>query len=216
MSDEDREALTQTMGRVMEKVQATWKPLTPEEEAEQDARHKQEQWDQDTQRLEIPRRFSRVSFQTAQRTPALLRVKTYCAEEFAAGCCLVLLGDTGVGKTTAAIAAIRHIGYGVYAYFPALCGALLDPQRRVDALFRVQTARFCVLDDIGTEYVKEGGLIDAFWDEIIWRREAEVLPTILTTNLTPEQLKVRFSDRIVDRLRGEWGRIYVVPGKSLR
>jgi len=53
-------------------------------------------------------------------------------------------------------------------------------------------------------------------DEIIWAREGNARATIITTNLMPDDLRARCSDRIVDRLRGEWGSLYVVPGASRR
>ena len=103
-----------------------------------------------------------------------------------------------------------------FSYFPKLCGQLLDPRRRQDALARATTTEFQVFDDLGVEYVKEGGLIEALLDEIIWTRESEILPTIITTNLGAEALKARLPERLIDRLRGDWGRIYECPGPSLR
>jgi DNA replication protein DnaC len=83
-------------------------------------------------------------------------------------------------------------------------------------LTRAKTTEFIVLDDFGVEYAKEGGLVDAFLDEIIWTREANCLPTIITTNLSVEALKARLPERLIDRLRGQWGAVYECPGRSLR
>jgi DNA replication protein DnaC len=103
-----------------------------------------------------------------------------------------------------------------FLHFPALCGALLDSQRRAEALEAAKRTRFIVLDDFGAEYVKEGGLLEVLVDEIICHREAEILPTIITTNLTRDKLKDRLSDRIIDRFHGGWGRVFAVTGASLR
>jgi hypothetical protein len=134
-----------------------------------------------------------------------------------------LAGPTGVGKSFAAVATLRKVSNAEtpvdsrrFFYFPELCGRLLDPGRRQNALTRAKTTEFVVFDDFGVEYVKEGGLVDAFLDEIIWTRESMILPTIITTNLDVEALKARLPERLIDRLRGEWGSVFECPGESLR
>ena len=94
-------------------------------------------------------------------------------------------------------------------------GTTLTEQRVRVALEQAKGTWLVVFDDIGVEYVKEGGLVEAFFDEIVWHREGNEQPTIFTTNLTAEQLKERLSDRILDRLRG-WGTVCAVGGPSLR
>jgi DNA replication protein DnaC len=179
---------------------------------------REERWRWVRERAGVPKRLWDAGLALGDRTPALERVREYVAGERQDGCCLVLTGPTGVGKSYAAVAAMHRfpIREQRFWYFPALCGALLDPARRNSALENVKAMRFAVLDDFGVEYVKDGGIIETFLDEIIWAREAESLPTIITTNLTTDALKARLSDRLVDRLRGEWGRIFECPGQSLR
>lgn len=175
-----------------------------------------EDWDR---KMGLPLRLMGASLEHSSReTAALDRVRRYLADEYKAGACLVLSGPTGVGKSWAAAAFFRHLG-GVakrFVYFPGLCGAWLDPERRTEWLERAKTSPFIVFDDFGTEYAKEGGLVDAFLDEMIWYREAESLPCLFTTNLTSEQLRKRLPDRLVDRIRGDWGRVFECPGESLR
>jgi len=69
--------------------------------------------------------------------------------------------------------------------------------------------------DLGVEYLKPGGLLEVMLDEIVWRRENLALATIFTTNLSPEELRDRLSDRIISRLRG-WGKTMRVNGPDLR
>ena len=88
--------------------------------------------------------------------------------------------------------------------------------RRVEARALLVTPGLLVLDDLGTEYAKVGGFLDATLDEIVWYREANLLPTLITTNLTPDGMRDRLSDRIVDRLRGSWARIVACGGESRR
>src|SRR5262245_61404685 len=82
-------------------------------------------------------------------TPALERVQRYITEDFRRGRCLVLAGPTGVGKSLAAVHCIRSTSDGHthsderrFFYFPALCGHLLRPERRDEALERVKRTHF--------------------------------------------------------------------------
>ena len=170
-------------------------------------------------RIGVPVRLFGASFAVGQPSIALAAAQRYVAQDRGAGRCLVLSGNTGVGKSYAAVAALRAAPAGGrrFWYFPALCGAFLDPQRRLEALRETtESPGLVVLDDFGTEYLRSGGLLEALIDEVIWTREANLRPLIITTNLTAEQFKARTSDRIVDRIRGPWGRFVECPGPSLR
>lgn len=192
-------------------------PLTDAQNDELDEALAEARWQRWAPKAGVPKRLLIATLDGGKPTPAIKRIAEFCIKgDLAAGRCLVLTGPTGVGKTFAAVAALRMVGQGRFWYFPAVCGALLDPDRRGAMLEAVKATRFVVFDDFGVEYVKEGGLVDAFLDEIIWHREAESLPTIITTNLTTDALKVRLPARLVDRLRGDWGRIFECPGESLR
>jgi hypothetical protein len=50
----------------------------------------------------------------------------------------------------------------------------------------------------------------------VWFREGEGLATVITTNLTGEDLRARLSDRVVDRLRGQWASLFAVTGENFR
>lgn len=166
----------------------------------------------------IPARYAHVSLVTSRDTPALAHVRTYLAHGLHAGRCLVLSGPTGVGKTHAAVAGLlaAEAGGRRFCYFPGLCGALLDPGRRAESLDKAKTAKIMVWDDFGVEYTRPDGFLNTLIDGLVWHREAEQLPTIITTNLTADQLRDHLSDRIVDRLAGDWGQIVQLPGESLR
>jgi DNA replication protein DnaC len=194
--------------------------LLPDPTTEQLKERARVAWLVEADRIGVPSSLQEASF-GSQATSAMLIVRKYVAEDAAAGRCLLLLGPTGVGKTWAAVAAMREcyqarVKGRWFFYFPALASRLLDNERRGDALQLACSRYFVVFDDLGTEYQKEGGLLVSLLDEIFWKREGNRLPTIITSNLTPEQFKERMSDRIVDRLRGDWGRVVTVPGESLR
>jgi DNA replication protein DnaC len=80
-----------------------------------------------------------------------------------------------------------------------LVGAFLSPTRRERALDHVKGAGLLVLDEFGGEYFKTGGLGVALMEEVLAHREAEELATVMTTNCTPDKLRERLSDRILDR-----------------
>lgn len=204
------------VGQIVRRIPA----LTPEQIAEQDAA---EQRRRETELLRwlkdsgVPKRFLTASLDGGKPTSALRRVADAIHHgEFAAGRCLMLVGPTGVGKTFAAAAALRALRAGGRFWpWPAASGALLDPARRGEALQQVKSTSFLVLDDLGAEFQKEGGLVQAFLDEIIDHRYGNELATAITSNLTADDLKTHLSARIVDRLR-EWGTVFECPGESLR
>jgi len=219
VSDEPQDELKAVIDRITVKIASN--PLlaepTPEELDALHRQHRSKRWLDQGRAMGIPARLIDASFTAGRETEVLNRARVYAQEEYEHGKCLVLMGPTGVGKTYAAIAAMRAIrDSSRFWYFPALCGALLDQDRRAETLQAVKETPFVVLDDFGAEYLKVGGLLDAFIDEIIWHRESEEQSMILTTNLLPDQLRERLSDRIVDRLNSQWGALFVVPGESLR
>lgn len=78
---------------------------------------------------------------------------------------------------------------------------------------RCTRAKLLVLDDLGTERPTDWVLERLF--EIIDHRYNEMLPTVVTTNATPEELKKHLGDRIFDRLR-EMCKMVPVNAKSQR
>lgn len=132
--------------------------------------------------------------------------------------CLLLLGGVGCGKSTAA---------GDFAYRQGLdwkdlpIWARAVEASRMSAFGDTAEARFdawrrcslLVLDDLGTE------LVTPTWqqalDDILDYRYQHSARTILPTNLTAEEFKKRYGDRISDRIR-EGGTVRELAGKSMR
>jgi DNA replication protein DnaC len=119
---------------------------------------------------------------------------------------LLLLGATGVGKTHEAYGALRHIAVaGVRSAWRATPAAdlyaLLRPRHNVDSeteFRRWADARLLVLDDLGAAKATE-------WTEeinyrLINHRYEHELPTLITSNLTPQQLATEIGERCYSRL----------------
>jgi len=60
---------------------------------------------------------------------------------------------------------------------------------------------FLIIDDLGREYFTDSGFGIAEWDRLFDNRYSKKLPTIITTNLKPSELKEVYGDRIYDRLK---------------
>lgn len=124
-------------------------------------------------------------------------------------CIALLTGGTGVGKTCAAVAYLA-------------CELLLDARDDLPVLFvratecarmglydeddkrlahQMRTATALVIDDLGAEFLSEGSIWRTVLDEVIDTRYGAKLTTILTTNLTQDEFKKRYGERIADRIR---------------
>jgi hypothetical protein len=121
----------------------------------------------------------------------------------------LLTGDTGVGKTTAAVGgmALRVLEdrrEDMPAIFVrAVEGARMGLYDAGDKKLAGQmlSAGLLVIDDLGAEFLSEGSIWRSILDEVIDTRYGERSPTILTTNLDGAGFKARYGERIADRIR---------------
>jgi DNA replication protein DnaC len=124
---------------------------------------------------------------------------------------LILAGTKGTGKTVAAawLCAERH---GTFLDVARLCRI----NRYDEAQMRpLETCRLLVLDDLGQEFSDAKGSFAATLDGIINARYGAMLKTVITTNLTADDFKARYGERVADRIR-ECGRFIPVTGESMR
>ncbi|MDE3095894.1 MAG: ATP-binding protein [Chloroflexota bacterium] len=131
---------------------------------------------------------------------------------------LVLCGASGCGKTHIAAAVVnRLLERGEPALF-VVVPDLLDHLRsayqpgadvRYDELFeRVRNARVLVLDDLGTQSPTPWAQEKLF--QLVNHRFNARLPTIVTTNLLPEQMDERLRTRLTD---AGLARVYVMESR---
>ena len=123
---------------------------------------------------------------------------------------LILAGSYGTLKTTMAVAVMRHwmrVQDGGCLMVP-MC-SLIDNLFTMRALNKEEWARYerrirstplLVLDDLGSENIDQGWVLSKV-DSIITERYNKMLPIIVTTNLSKEELAGTYSGRIMDRLR---------------
>jgi chromosomal replication initiation ATPase DnaA len=116
---------------------------------------------------------------------------------------LVLLGAVGVGKSHAAAAAIRpRFAAGATVVFVPV-GELLDSLdwRRPDSaetMERLCQVDLLVVDDLGTERSNEWTGERLYL--VVNRRWLDMRPTIITSNLDPDQLTEAVGERTYSRL----------------
>lgn len=114
---------------------------------------------------------------------------------------LILAGSTGVGKTRAAYA----VGYALLdlACSPYAITApdLLDsfrPNRKAQEQDWVLDSDVLIIDDLGTD--KTTDWADETWWRVVNYRAAQKKPMIITTNLTSDEMRAKYGNRIVSRL----------------
>jgi DNA replication protein DnaC len=184
------------------------------------------------ERCGIHRRFCGCTFVDIERVgvPASVReqysrVKGYAQNlqvNIEAGRGLLLKGSVGTMKTTLAAAVLlEHIAGGGSGYFITMSG-LLDSIFTLKAGSPGEWAKFeqrlretplLVLDDLGAEH-SEGWVLTKV-DSIIAERYNRCRPVIVTTNLSTEQLRGIYAERVIDRLRSTL-QVVNFSGKSLR
>ncbi|MBE6538665.1 MAG: DNA replication protein DnaC [Ruminococcaceae bacterium] len=126
---------------------------------------------------------------------------------------LALFGGTGLGKTHLSTAAAKTVidkGYDVL-YVTAV-GMLSDFEKErfgvgysdtdVGSLARYYDCDLLIVDDIGTE-VSNQFTVSVIYN-VINTRLAKKKSTVISTNLTPAELRQRYWDRIASRIFGEY------------
>lgn len=155
------------------------------------------------------------------------KIYDYCrcwAEDFGPHSPNVLMvGRTGLGKTHLSISMAKVVmenGYSVlYGSTPQILsqmnaeyfGRLPKGDSPID---RYTDCDLLILDDLGTEYRQQSFSISAIYN-LINTRYMLRKPTIINTNLSIEEIKEDYSERIVSRLIGGYTPLYFV-GQDIR
>lgn len=169
----------------------------------------------------IYRRYQGVTFDAIEKRGVPIsqnirgnysRVKEYAANieyQIEHGFGLILAGRYGTMKTTMAIAILRQwLDAGHYGLIVPMC-SLMDNLYTLRTTNREEWAKYelrlrstplLILDDLGGEETDKSW-VSAKVDSIITERYNKMLPVIITTNLTQQELTGTYSGRVIDRLR---------------
>ena len=131
---------------------------------------------------------------------------------------LMIIGGTGTGKTTLAIALAHAIGrrnyYPKFISMPKFERMCAEDNTWLD---EVADWKYLLLDDVGTESreIKIYGNSRMLFNELIFQRYDRKLPMIITTNLSLAAFEQRYGEKVASRVR-ELFDIMVMNGKDLR
>lgn len=131
--------------------------------------------------------------------------KTYAAEFSQKSSSLLLYGHTGLGKTHLSLAIAGKVveaGHGVIYSSAQNLFNKLEKEKfgRFDGNTEenILGCDLLIIDDLGAEFTTQF-TVSALYN-IVNSRELEGKPTIISTNLTPEQLLSTYSERIASRI----------------
>ena len=146
--------------------------------------------------------------------------KTYATDFRRRSPSLLLYGKTGLGKTHLSLAVAGKAvesGYGViYTSAQNLFNKLEKEKFGRSDGNTEETILDCdllIIDDLGAEFTTQF-TVSALYN-IINSRELEGKPTIISTNLTPEQLTSTYSERIASRILSNFVMLYF-DGSDIR
>jgi DNA replication protein DnaC len=164
-------------------------------------------------RANIGESYQRLDWDDYHGDPKALEVVSTYLERHGryvpAGLGLFLRGQIGTGKTmlAALIAkAFVRLGYSVFfVTFPEMIEEFTKGWGDNASKARFETmivrSRVLVLDDIGKEYrAKSVNLAESTFDHVLRRRVANLRPTIVTTNLAPQDVSQGYGASILSLL----------------
>lgn len=134
---------------------------------------------------------------------------------------LLMQGATGLGKTHLSLAIAKRaieLGYDVvygsaYNLLNKLERERFGKDEDHDSYNHLVNCDLLILDDLGTEYTS--AYVSATIQSIVNTRQLAGLPTIISTNLSMNEMLERYSDRIVSRILGSYERL-LFAGKDVR
>lgn len=146
--------------------------------------------------------------------------KTYATDFSRRSPSLLLYGKTGLGKTHLSLAVAGKAvesGYGVIYTSAQNLFNKLEKEKFGRSEGNTEEAildcDLLIIDDLGAEFTTQF-TVSALYN-IINSRELEGKPTIISTNLTPEQLTSTYSERIASRILSNFVMLYF-DGSDIR
>ena len=126
---------------------------------------------------------------------------------------LLLLGETGTGKTHLSLSIFKEVsekGFNViYMSAPDLFTALekerFNQQIGAENMYSVTNCELLIIDDLGSEFITTF-TVSALYN-IINTRLLNELPTIISSNLNNKEITEKYHERITSRLYGCYERL---------
>jgi len=148
----------------------------------------------------IPRLYADCTLDTYQGNDELVDDLRECRADG-----IVLRGATGCGKTHLAIAMTRGNAHARFVTVPDLLLRIRDSfnggaESEREIITEYSEIPVLVLDDLGAEKTSEYSITTLYI--ILDRRIRDCRRTIITTNLTQDQIEETFGARIASRLAG--------------
>lgn len=150
---------------------------------------------------------------------AFEKIRLWLSGKFSPKNWLMLRGQVGLGKSKIAQAictAYNRVNYSPYVfentkkwriYTAQQCVAAMKVESETNEFKKLRTCHKLMIDDLGSEFPSERNYQVVYGNhrnciqEILFERYERNLPTILTSNLTTQQLENLYGARILDRLK---------------
>jgi DNA replication protein DnaC len=154
-------------------------------------------------RMNIGRRYWKAEMSDLPETTAKGLFRRYMTDldsQYEGGWGLFIYGPNGVGKTHASCAMLKEIskrGYSTYCTLADELKVAFIDGSRFDAdnsiIDRVRKVDFLLIEDLGKEYSGNGsGFAELCFENLLRKRCRELLPTIITTNLSRKAFFERY------------------------
>ena len=154
-------------------------------------------------RMNIGRRYWKAEMVDLPETTAKGLFRRYMTDldsQYEGGWGLFIYGPNGVGKTHASCAMLKEIskrGYSTYCTLADELKVAFIDGSRFDAdnsiIDRVRKVDFLLIEDLGKEYSGNGsGFAELCFENLLRKRCRELLPTIITTNLSRKAFFERY------------------------
>lgn len=178
----------------------------------------------------VPRRFQLAAFEPAYSSQSKTRIAKYCetyADNFdkvlETGRCLILSGGVGTGKTHLSCAIANKVleNYSVYYTTAMRLGRMVkdtysrDSERSEgEVIASLVRHDLLIIDEVGMQFGTDAEKMILF--EVINGRYENMRPTIVSANMTLDELKSYVGERVIDRMRENDGKILVFDWNSER
>jgi len=176
------------------------------------------------ERAGIPPKYLGCSFETFRPANDIKHCYRICKEYIAEPVCnLFLYGGYGTGKTHLAVAVARELLLkGKIVLFTSVPRLLFEIRKSFGKgaddmgsfyIDKYSSCPFLILDDLGLEKNTEWSRQTL--DYIIYERDNNLRPTVITSNLSLDELSEKLHGRISSRLAG-MGKVVLFNGKDYR